>query len=420
MGAVVSYVARIVDALLAERLASVGAVLIEGARATGKTETGLRSSSSHVFLDTDQNARRLVELDPALLLDGSTPRLLDEWQLAPELWNFVRRAVDQRARPGQFILTGSATPADDHTRHSGAGRFSRLRMRPLSMAETGDSDSTVSLADLLMGQTPKGVASELSLQAVARRIVHGGWPSTLGSEDKVARRFAVDYLDQVSRVDVGGAGKDRHDPTRVASLLRSLARNAASEVSVSTLAADAGGAHSPLHRDTVARYLDALERIFILEQQPAWPTHLRSKAVLRGAPKRHLVDTSLCAAALGVNAERLVLDPQTFGILFESLVFAQLQIYSQPLDGVVSHYRDSNGAEVDSIVSTSDGSWAAFEVKLSPNSIDAAARSLLRFVNQVDTGRVGQPKTLGVITATGYGYRRADGIVVIPIGALGP
>lgn len=415
-----AYVERIVDAQLKERLESVGAVLIEGARATGKTETGLRASSSHAFLDTDQTARKLVELDPALLLDGPTPRLLDEWQLAPELWNFVRRAVDERSRPGQFILTGSAAPADDHTRHSGAGRFSRLRMRPMSMAETGDSDSTVSLADLLAGKTPRSVNSGLGLAGVARRLVHGGWPSTLGASEKVSRRFAIDYLDQVSRLDIESGNRKSHDPARVASLLRSLARNSASEASMSTLAADAGGPHGVLHRDTVTRYLDALERIFVLEQQPAWSTHLRSKATLRGAPKRHLVDTSLSAAALGITAERLVRDPETFGILFESLVYQQLQIYSQPSDAVVSHYRDSNGVEVDSVVSIADGTWAAFEVKLSPNSIDAAAQSLLRFVDQLDTERVGRPHALGVITATGYGYRRSDGILVIPIGALGP
>lgn len=415
-----TYVRRIVDAQLAQRLDSVGAVLIEGAKATGKTETGLRACSSHAFLDTDQTARKLVELDPALLLDGPTPRLLDEWQLAPELWNFVRRAVDERSRPGQFILTGSASPADDHTRHSGAGRFSRLRMRPLSMAETGESDASVSLADLLVGRTVKGVNTGLGLDGVAKRLVHGGWPAALGTNEKVSRRYAIDYLDQVSRVDIGSAGGRSHDPVRVASLLRSLARNTACEVSVSTLATDAGRGNAALHRDTVASYLGALERIFILEQQPAWSTHLRSRATLRGAPKRHLVDTSLSAAALGVTTERLIRDPKTFGVLFESLVYQQLLVYGQPLDAAVSHYRDSNGVEVDAIVGSFDGSWAAFEVKLSPNSIDAGARSLLRFVEQLDTERVGRPAALGVITATGYGYRRADGIMVIPIGALGP
>lgn len=415
-----AYVERIVDAQLAQRLTSVGAVLIEGAKASGKTETGLRACRSHAFLDTDQTARNLVELDPALLLDGPTPRLLDEWQLTPELWNFVRRAVDERSRPGQFILTGSASPADDHTRHSGAGRFSRLRMRPLSMAETGDSDASVSLADLLAGNTVKGVNTGLGLDGVAARLVHGGWPAALGANEKVARRYAVDYLDQISRVDVRSTDTRRHDPVKVASLLRSLARNAACEVSVSTLATDAGGNNAALHRDTVASYLDALERIFILEQQPVWSTHLRSKATLRGAPKRHLVDTSLSAAAMGVTAERLIRDPETFGVLFESLVYQQLLVYGQPVDAAVSHYRDSNGVEVDAIVGSFDGSWAAFEVKLSPNSVDVGARSLLRFVSQLDTERVGRPAALGVITATGYGYRRADGIMVIPIGALGP
>lgn len=415
-----TYISRIVDHELVERLRSVGAVVIEGARAIGKTETGLRASASHSFLDTDLTARRLVELDPTLLLEGATPRLLDEWQLAPDLWDAVRRAVDERRHPGQFILTGSAMPIDDGMRHSGAGRFSRLRMRPLSMAETGLATPSFSLAALLDRQPQPGCNSPLGLADIAQRLVVGGWPALVGAPERPARRFALDYLDQVSRLDIRAGDSRTHDPVRVRALLRSLARNTATEAANTTLAADAGGSTGPLHRDTVARYLEALERIFVLERQPAWSAHVRSRARLRNAPKWHLVDSSLAAAALGISGSMLLRDPETFGLLFESFVHQQLLVYSQTSDATVSHYRDSAGVEVDAIVATPGESWAAFEVKLSARAVDGAAAALRRFAAGLDSGRTPQPSALAVITAIGYGYRREDGVYVIPIGSLGP
>lgn len=415
-----TYRPRIVDDILARRLQASGAVLIEGAKACGKTETALQASSSHVYIDTDVGVRDLLALDPALVLDGKTPRLIDEWQLEPALWNYVRREVDERKRRAQFILTGSAVPVDDATRHSGAGRFSRIRMHPMSLFETGHSTGTISLRGLLNGSPARSVVTPMTVQKLAERIVVGGWPALFELEEADSRSLLRDYLDQVRRVDLERVDGVSRDPQRLAAVLRSLARNVATEVSVTTLTKDAGGSEATLSRDTTSRYLDALERIFVLVNQPAWAPHMRSTVVLRGAPKRHLADPSLAAAALGATSARLLRDFELLGFLFESLAFRELLVYSQPLDGQVFHYRDANGLEVDAIVETPEDGWAAFEVKLSPGSIDIAAEHLLKFASRVDTRRTGEPRLLAVIVGTGFGYVRDDGVAVIPIGAFGP
>lgn len=415
-----TYLPRIVDSELEARLASVGAVLIEGTKACGKTETARQACKSQVNIDTGARVRELLALDPGLVLEGETPRLLDEWQLAPELWNHVRREVDDRGRPGQFILTGSAVPIDDSTRHSGAGRFSRLRMRPLSLFESGYSTGVISLRAILHGEPARSPDNGTSVQDLVQWIVSGGWPAMVGKTEADARRMARDYLDQVSRIDLERVDGVRRDPRKVAALLQSLARNSATEVSVTTLSADAGEREAPLSRITTQSYLDALERVFVLERQVAWAPHLRSATALRSSPKRHLVDPSLACAALRATSSRLLADFELLGCLFESLVFRDLHVYAQPLGGEVLHYRDAAGLEVDAIVETEDDGWAAFEVKLSAGSIDAAAKSLLRFADRIDTSRMGKPALLGVIVGSGYGYVREDGISVIPISTLGP
>lgn len=414
------YRPRIVDAELAQRLASAGAVLIEGPKACGKTETARQQASSSIFLDTDLDARAVLSLDPGLVLDGPTPRLIDEWQVEPSVWNHVRRQVDDRGQTGQFILTGSAMPADDITRHTGAGRFSRLRMRPMSLFETGHSTGAISLAALLMGTTARSSPTALTVQDLVSRIAIGGWPALQRHGLAAALRANRDYLDQIRRFDVERVGGVKHDPDKVGRLLQSLARNVATEVKISTLATDAAGSDGILSRNTVAGYLDTLERLMVVEPQPAWAPHLRSKAILRNSAKLHFVDPSLAVAALNANPSRLLADLNLLGLLFESLVVRDLRIYAQGLDGQVRHYRDSNGLEVDAIVETDAGQWAAFEVKLSPASVDAGAASLLKFAAGIDTVKCGPPAALTVITGTGYGYVRPDGIAVIPIGALGP
>jgi uncharacterized protein len=394
--------------------------VIEGPKACGKTATARQLAASEVLLDVDENARRAIAIDPALVLDGPVPRLLDEWQIEPSIWNHVRRAIDDRLEPGQFILTGSAVPADDVTRHTGAGRITRLRMRPMSLFEMGSSTGRVSLGELLDGSVSSSADPGLTVAGIAGEIALGGWPGLRGRSVR-DRLFAVrDYLDEIARVDVERVDTTRRDPARVARLLASLARNVATHAAATTLARDAGGADSPLKDDTAREYLAALERLMVIEDQPAWAPHLRSRHRLRTAPKRHFVDPSLAVAALRATPDRLLADLNLLGFLFESLVVRDLRIYAQAADAQVSQYRDSGGLEVDAIVEAGDGRWMAFEVKLGQGQVDTVAASLKRFAERIDTASCGSPALLGVIVATGYAYRREDGVAVIPIGALGP
>lgn len=414
------YRPRIVDDELLRRLDGTGAVVIEGARACGKTVTARNVAASEALLDTDDEMREAVSVNPALVLDGDTPRLIDEWQVAPAIWNLVRRAVDDRRQLGQFILTGSAIPTDDITRHSGAGRFTRLRMRPMSLYELGRSDGAVSLAGLLRGEPMDVVSTGQGIERIAEDIALGGWPGLQAAGRDEALRAMRGYIEEVARADMSRVDERRRDPAKVRRLLVSLARNVATHVTATTLAADAGGPDGPLDDDTVREYLDVLERLMVVENQPAWSPHLRSRRQLRHAPKRHFVDPSLAVAALEATPERILRDLRLLGLLFESLVVRDLRIYAQALDGRVLQYRDSKGLEVDAIVEGLDGRWAAFEVKLDPSRIDEGAAGLLRFAAKVDTERTGEPAALGVIVGGRSGYVRDDGVQVIPIDALGP
>jgi predicted AAA+ superfamily ATPase len=417
----VTYLPRIVDEELADLLQAVGGVVVEGPKACGKTETARRLAASEVRLDIDVNARATAAVEPSLLLAGATPRLLDEWQLQPSVWNHVRRAIDDRGRTGQFILTGSAVPADDITRHTGAGRIARLRMRPMTLLEAQLGSGAISLAALLAGAPPRSPDPGLAIPELARAIAVGGWPGLHSLAPRQALRAVRDYLDEIRRTDVQRVeGGIRRDPERVGRLLRSLARNVATPATLTTLASDAGGADGPLKDDTVREYLDALGRLLIVEDQPAWAPHLRSRYALRNAPKRHFVDPSLAVAALRATPERLLEDIRLLGLLFESLVVRDLRVYAQACDAQVLHYRDSDGLEVDAIVQRADGTWGAFEIKLGATQAEEAAAVLQRFARRIDTDRCGEPAVLGVIVGAGYGYRRKDGIAVIPIGALGP
>jgi predicted AAA+ superfamily ATPase len=414
------YTPRVADNELRDRLASSGAVLIEGPKACGKTETARQAAASEVLLDVDERARGAAALDPSLILAGATPRLIDEWQVEPRVWNHVRRAVDDRREPGQFILAGSAVPADDATRHSGAGRFSRLRMRPMSLFESGLSDGSISLRNLMDGGKARS-SNDIGLTEIAEAVARGGWPALQEMPVEIAMKRVRDYLEEVSRTDINRIDGVHRDPGRVHRLLRSLARNVATHVKTTTLAADsADGGDEPLKRQTVAEYLAALERLFVIEDQPPWEPRLRSRSILRKSPKRHFVDPSLAAAALGADPAALLRDLNLFGFLFKSLAVRDLRIYSQPLRGEVRQFRDNKGLEIDAIVE-SNADWAAFEVKLGgPDAIDEAAANLLKFSREVDTERSGEPSALGVIVAGGYGYTREDGVQVIPITALGP
>lgn len=414
-----AYHSRIGDAELARRLRSAGAVLIKGPRACGKTAMAREVAASEVLLDVDENARRAAAVDPRLVLAGDAPRLIDEWQVEPALWNHVRRAVDRGKVPGRFILTGSAAPADDLTRHTGAGRISRLRLRTMTLLETRLSTGEVSLRDLLHGRFEGCADPGLTLQEVVAQLCRGGWPGDLDLSEEACLTARADYLEEIRRVDISRPDGVRRDPENVGRVLRSLARNVATTVSARTLAVDAGGESGPLDGDTVRGYLEALRRLMAYEEQPAWSPHLRSRSFLRRAPKRHFADPSLAAAALGATPARLLADLELLGLLFESLAYHEFSVYARACDAAVHHYRDNTGLEVDTVVENRQGDWCAFEVKLGAGQIDDAARTLLRFHDRVDAAKTGAPRLLGVIVSSGYGYLRDDGVAVIPIGALG-
>jgi predicted AAA+ superfamily ATPase len=414
------YHPRIADLELKQRLEATGAVVVEGPRACGKTELARQIAASEVLLDIDEEARRAIAIDPGLVLAGDSPRLIDEWQIEPTIWNHVRRIVDQRQNVGQFILTGSSVPSDDITRHTGAGRISRLRLRTMSLLESGYSSGEISLGSLLEGQFLNCADPGLKVKDVVERLCAGGWPGHLDLPLKASLDAQRDYLEEIQRVDIVRVDGVRRDPYNVARVIRSLARNVATTVSARTLAADAGGAAGSLDDDTVRDYLDALRRLMIVEEQSAWSPHLRSRSILRKSPKRHFVDPSLAVASLGATPDRLLKDLNLLGFLFESLVHRDLSIYAQAMDAAVFHYRDNTNVEVDAIVETRHGDWCAFEVKLGTGQVDQAAAALLKFCDRMDLNKCGEPKTLGVIVSNGYGYMRKDGVAVIPIGALGP
>lgn len=414
------YWPRIVDAELVARLSSTGAVVIEGPKACGKTSTARQIAASEVLLDVDKNARQAVAVDPALVLEGETPRLIDEWQLEPTIWNHIRRAVDDRGSPGQFILTGSAVPADEITRHTGAARLTRLHLRPMTLFETGHSNGEVSLQGLINGELPRCPDPGLTVTDISERVAVGGWPGLLDFDMHQSLQAVRDYLEEIRRVDVRRVDKTRRDPEKVGRLLRSLARNVATHAAASTLAADAGGADGALDNETIREYMKALERLMIVENQPAWAPHLRSKSILRHASKRHFVDPSLAVAALRATPDRLLKDLNLLGLLFESLVVRDLRVYAQAADARVFHYHDNTGLEIDAIMETADGRWAAFEVKLGTGYVEEGASNLRKFAGRVDTGKCGDPSVLAVIVSNGYGYVRDDEVAVIPIGALGP
>ena len=418
------YRPRTAETDIADALARRGAVLIDGVRWCGKTWLALRFARSALHLD-DPDALTLAAADAAQALQGDTPRLVDEWQNAPQLWNRIRRECDERAAAGQFILTGSASPREDITRHTGTGRIARITLRPMSLLESGMSDGSVSLRSLFGGEgAARAARDSIGLRDIADGLCIGGWPANLGLDADSARRSVQDHLRESALVDVPAASGVRHDRETMLAVVRSVARNVATEASVNKIVSDMsfGGDGSQVSRQTATAYLEALRRIFVIEDQPSWPAHLRSRAVLRKSPKRHFVDPSLAAAALRASPTQLLSDLSTFGFLFESLVVRDLRIYAQRHDALVYHYRDSDNLEVDAIVASDDGPWLAVEVKLGHHAdvVDSAAKSLLRLRDKVAASRRAELAGLVVVTARGPAYRRPDGIQVVPITSLGP
>ena len=418
----VEYLPRLVDREVEEALRASPAVVIEGPRACGKTWTGRRHARSEVPFDAAFENRLAAQVAPRQLLDGPVPRLLDEWQLAPGVWDAMRRACDDRGRKGQFILTGSANPPDDTTRHSGAGRIIRVRMRPMSLFESGESSGSVSLRELLASGVAAAPAPPLGLSDVVSLACRGGWPGLLHDKPEVAQRQLRAYLEEISRTDISRVDGIVRDPAGVRRLLVSVGRNVCMQPTLKTLGTDVVGGAETLHPQTVRSYLGALARLFVVEELSAWRPHLRSRAELRRAPKRYFVDPSLAVAALRSNPASLMSELSYFGLLFESLVLRDLAVYAGANDWELSHYRDSSGLEVDVILRSLDSRrWAAVEVKLGgAQLVEQAARSLRLLRERIDTARMGETSKLIVVTAGGPAFEYPDGVAVVPITALGP
>lgn len=421
------YKKRIADALLARKLAGKGAVLIEGPKWCGKTTTAMQQAGSVLDLGdskTLSDSRHMMELSPDKLLEGATPRLIDEWQTIPPLWDSIRSSVDKRGEPSQFILTGSSVlPEADQTTHSGTGRIGRLRMRPMSLYESGESNGTVSLRALFDGEAMQPQCNDLDLDGIAYFTCRGGWPAATLLNGDVALDQAIDYLDSVVEYDILRVDGVKRDPQRVRRLMRSYARNIAGQVSYSTFRADMKSNDADtLDEDTVADYIKALKRLFVIEDLEAWNPNLRSKAAIRTADTRHFVDPSIASAALGIGPKDLLNDLETFGLFFESMAVRDLRVYAEALDGQVFHYRDSTGLECDAVLHRRNGTYALIEVKLGGDSkIDEGAKCLKTLADKIDTTRMKQPSFLMVLTAVGkYAYQRPDGVIVVPIGCLMP
>lgn len=404
--------------LLHEYLGAFGGVLLEGPRGCGKTSTGMQQARSSVRLDFSPVSVELAELSPQTILAGDNPRLVDEWQLAPSIWNVMRHEIDNRQAPGQFILSGSATPDDDKTRHSGAGRFGRIRMRTMSLAESQRASGGISLSALKHGDRI-GARSELSYLDLAAEAVRGGWPALLEATERQSLMFNRSYVEDLCSSEIPLATGTRHDPVRLRRLIESLARNTASEATLGTLASDVAADGGAFASETARSYLDALTRVFALEVLPAYSVALRSRSRLRTKPKLMLTEPALACAALGIDSTRLAADPEFFGHIFEAMVVRDLRSLVSAELGQVFHYRDNTGLEVDAIIEYPGQRWAAVEIKLGQSAVAEAEAQLLTLRDErIDTQKMGEPKFLAVVTGTEYAYTLASGVHVVPLGCL--
>ena len=415
------YLSRIADKVLDTALESSGAVLIEGPKWCGKTSTAEEKAKSVLYMqDPDNSSSYLKAADtkPSLLLIGDAPRLIDEWQMAPVLWDAVRFAVDKRKVSGQFILTGSAVPKDNAVAHTGTGRISRMMMRPMTLFESLESNGSISLKGLFDGTTDGESISTLTIEGLAYALARGGWPASVGENESTALRRAYDYVEAVINFDVSSVDGVEKNPARVRGLMRSLARNVSAMANLSTIRGDIAGDEESISEKTIAFYLNALRRIFVVEDLPAWSPAMRSKTTIRTSPKRHFIDPSIAAAVLRVSPDGLLQDFNTFGLLFESMCVRDLRVYAHAIDGEVFHYRDKSGLEADAVVHLKDGRWGAVEVKMGAREIETAAENLKVLRNKVNVDKMKEPSFLMVLTGGEFGYRREDGVYIVPIGCL--
>ena len=420
------YRKRIADILLEEKLEAMGAVLIEGPKACGKTTTAEQHAKSILYMDDPSSISQnlqLAETNVKRLLQGDVPRLIDEWQLAPQLWDAIRFEVDHRKSDGLFILTGSAVPADDsQIHHSGAGRFAWLTMRPMTLWESGESSGEVSLGHLFSHPGSVDGESTLKMEDVAFTICRGGWPASLKKKsEKAALRQVTEYFEAITRSDISRVGQVERDEHRAKRLMRSYARLQGTMSSIPTLLEDMKTNEPEIMSDeTISSYIKVLKKIFIIEDMPAWNPNLRSKTAIRTSDTRYFVDPSLGVAALGIGPNDLLNDLETMGLFFEALCVRDLRVYAEANDGNVFHYRDKNGLECDAVVHLRNGSYGLVEIKLGGDTrIEEGATNLLSLANKIDTTRMKKPSFMMVLTAVGqYAYMRTDGVMVVPVGCL--
>ena len=419
------YRKRIADDILTRKLEGKGAILIEGPKWCGKTTTAEQIAASVLYMDDPEKKEQnitMAELSPKRLLKGAAPRLIDEWQLAPRLWDTIRFEVDHRGELGQFILTGSAVPVDTkEITHSGTGRFTWLTMRPMSLYESGDSTGELSLKALFDGADEVDGTSNLDMDRLAFLVCRGGWPKAVDMRDEIALDQAMDYYDAVVRSDINRADNVQKNPERVKRLMRSYARNQGGQVPNTVLAQDiAANDKTSINEETVASYVNALRKIFVVEDMPAWNPNLRSKTAIRSSDTRYYVDPSIAAAALGIGPNDLVNDLKTFGFLFEALCVRDLRVFADALNGEVYHYRDGDGQECDAVIHLKNGKYGLIEIKLGGDRlIEEGAKSLTAMKAKINTDKMNAPSFSMVLTGTGdYAYRRRDGVYVVPIGCL--
>ena len=420
-----NYRKRIADDILKRKLEGKGAVLIEGPKWCGKTTTAEQIAASVLYMDDPETKAQniaMAELNPKRLLKGDTPRVIDEWQLAPKLWDAIRFEVDHRGELGQFVLTGSAVPADTkEITHSGTGRFTWLTMRPMSLYESGESTGEISLKELFT--TPETIDGEshINLDRLAFLVCRGGWPQSVGMQDEIALDQAIDYYDAVVHLDINRADNVNKNPERVKRFMRSYARNQGSQAANTVLANDiSANDGATIDDETVASYVNALKKIFVIEDMPAWNPNLRSKAAIRSSDTRYYIDPSIAAAALGIGPQDLIADLKTFGFLFETLCVRDLRVFADAMNGSVYHYRDKDGLECDAVVHLRNGAYGLVEIKLGGDSlIEEGAKTLTALAKKIDTDKMNAPAFSMVLVGIGnYAYRRKDGIYVVPIGCL--
>ena len=419
------YKQRISDRILKRKVLGKGAVLIEGPKWCGKTTTAKQLAKSVLDLGDSsvlKQSAQLIELSPKTLLEGKTPRLIDEWQALPLIWDSIRSEVDKRGEPSQFILTGSSVlPEADETIHSGTGRFAYIKMRPMSLYESGESNGTVSLTDLFEGKPFDTQSNDLTIDDIAYLTCRGGWPWATLIPKEVALDQAFDYVDSVVNNDIQRIDGVKRSPERAKLLLRSYARNVSQPVPYSTIRKDMlANDSSTLDEDTVSDYIKALKKLFVIEDLAAWNPNIRSKAAIRTSDTRHFVDPSIGTAALGLGPQNLINDLKSFGFFFEDMAVRDLRVYAEALDGKLYHYKDSTGLECDTVLHRRNGSYALMEVKLGgEDNINEGAANMLKLAANIDTDKMSAPSFMAVIIGVGkYAYRRDDGVYVIPIGCL--